>query len=428
MEGKRPEIRFKGYDDEWVSKRFGDAFDFISNNTLSRDNLNNESGAALNVHYGDVLIKFGEYLDVQKEQLPFMSDEALVNKFQTSLLRDGDVIIADTAEDTTVGKCTEIVCVDGKKIISGLHTMACRPKDKYTLRFLGYCLNSPKYHKNLLPLMQGVKVLSISKSGISDTNIVISENRDEQGKIANFLAALDREIKAELLKCEKLAILKKAMLKKMFPVGERKVPEIRFDGYTDDWEQRKLGDISEIKTGPFGSTLHADDYVSDGIPIITTEHFKTGTLPIKKDGLPQVSENDFNRLSAYILNEGDIVFSRVGSVDINALITPFQNNWLFSGRVLRVRPQGENSSQFLHTLLETESVRSDIRTRAVGQTMPSINTEILKITPLFLPTSIAEQERLGEYFHNLDHLITLHQCKLERLKNIKSACIKKMFV
>ena len=205
-------------------------------------------------------------------------------------------------------------------------------------------------------------------------------------------------------------------------------PEIRFKGYTDEWEQRKLGDISEIKTGPFGSTLHADDYVSDGIPIITTEHFKTGTLPIKKDGLPQVSENDFNRLSAYILNEGDIVFSRVGSVDINALITPFQNNWLFSGRVLRVRPQGENSSQFLHTLLETESVRSDIRTRAVGQTMPSINTEILKITPLFLPTSIAEQERLGEYFHNLDHLITLHQCKLERLKNIKSACIKKMFV
>ena len=209
--------------------------------------------------------------------------------------------------------------------------------------------------------------------------------------------------------------------------NNKKAPKIRFPGFTDDWEQRKLGDISEIKTGPFGSTLHADDYVSDGIPIITTEHFKTGTLPIKKDGLPQVSENDFNRLSAYILNEGDIVFSRVGSVDINALITPFQNNWLFSGRVLRVRPQGENSSQFLHTLLETESVRSDIRTRAVGQTMPSINTEILKITPLFLPTSIAEQERLGEYFHNLDHLITLHQRKLEKLKEYKKGMLKKMF-
>lgn len=155
--------------------------------------------------------------------------------------------------------------------------------------------------------------------------------------------------------------------------------------------------------------LHADDYVSDGVPIITTEHFKTGTLPTDKCGLPQVSENDFNRLSAYILNEGDIVFSRVGSVDINALITPFQSNWLFSGRVLRVRPQNKSSSQFLHTLLETENIKSDIRARAVGQAMPSINTEILKITQLLLPVSIAEQELLGEYFRNLDNLIALHQ-------------------
>ena len=206
-----------------------------------------------------------------------------------------------------------------------------------------------------------------------------------------------------------------------------KKPALRFKGFTDPWEQRKLGDISEIKTGPFGSTLHADDYVSDGIPIITTEHFKTGSLPIDKCGLPQVSENDFSRLSAYILNAGDIVFSRVGSVDINALITPFQSTWLFSGRVLRVRPQNKNSSQFLHTLLETEDVKNDIRTRAVGQTMPSINTEILKTTPLRLPESTLEQEQLGKYFLNLDTLITLHQRKHEKLVNIKKSMLDKMF-
>ena len=206
-----------------------------------------------------------------------------------------------------------------------------------------------------------------------------------------------------------------------------KKPALRFKGFTDPWEQRKLGDISEIKTGPFGSTLHADDYVSDGIPIITTEHFKTGSLPTDKYGLPQVSENDFSRLSAYILNAGDIVFSRVGSVDINALITPFQSTWLFSGRVLRVRPQNKNSSQFLHTLLETEDVKNDIRTRAVGQTMPSINTEILKTTPLRLPESTLEQEQLGKYFLNLDTLITLHQRKYERLVNIKKSMLDKMF-
>ena len=125
--------------------------------------------------------------------------------------------------------------------------------------------------------------------------------------------------------------------------------------------------------------------------------------------MPQVSDSDYKRLTAYTLDDGDIVFSRVGSVDINALITPFQSNWLFSGRVLRVRPQTDISSKFLHTRLETESIKTDIRTRAVGQTMPSINTEILKITPLVLPSSAAEQEQIGSYFAALDNLITLHQ-------------------
>ena len=188
-------------------------------------------------------------------------------------------------------------------------------------------------------------------------------------------------------------------------------PRCFLGSFDFSWEQRKLGDISEIKTGPFGSTLHADDYVSDGTPIITTEHFKTGALPRSKNGLPQVSDSDYKRLTAYTLDDGDIVFSRVGSVDINALITPFQSNWLFSGRVLRVRPQTDISSKFLHTRLETESIKTDIRTRAVGQTMPSINTEILKITPLVLPSSAAEQEQIGSYFAAIDHLITLHQRK-----------------
>ncbi|MFR0787838.1 MAG: restriction endonuclease subunit S [Vescimonas sp.] len=204
-------------------------------------------------------------------------------------------------------------------------------------------------------------------------------------------------------------------------------PRCFLGSFDFSWEQRKLGDISEIKTGPFGSTLHADDYVSDGTPIITTEHFKTGALPRSKNGLPQVSDSDYKRLTAYTLDDGDIVFSRVGSVDINALITPFQSNWLFSGRVLRVRPQTDISSKFLHTRLETESIKTDIRTRAVGQTMPSINTEILKITPLVLPSSAAEQEQIGSYFAALDHLITLHQRKCVFLFSFFRACISMNF-
>ena len=141
---------------------------------------------------------------------------------------------------------------------------------------------------------------------------------------------------------------------------EKRVPDLRFKGFIEDWEQRKLGDIAEIKTGPFGSTLHAEDYVQSGIPIITTEHFKSGHLPESKDGTPQVSDEDYSRLKSYILKKGDIVFSRVGSVDINALVTTLQDGWLFSGRVLRVRSQNQIDSDYLHYLLDTLPVKNDI--------------------------------------------------------------------
>ena len=194
------------------------------------------------------------------------------------------------------------------------------------------------------------------------------------------------------------------------------------------WEQRELGEISEIKTGPFGSSLHASDYVADGVPIITTEHFKFGSIEKNKYLVPMVSDTDHSRLIAYSLKTGDIVFSRVGSVDINALVEPESDGWLFSGRVLRVRSSEKYDSGFLHNLLETDDVRNDIRNRAVGQTMPSINTQILSATELTIPSSKREQQRIGNFFKGINQLLTLHQRKLEMLKNVKQAFLEKMFV
>lgn len=205
------------------------------------------------------------------------------------------------------------------------------------------------------------------------------------------------------------------------------VPKIRFPGFTGAWEQRELGEISDIRTGPFGSTLHAEDYVEEGTPIITTEHFKTGRLPEQKNGIPQVSAEDFRRLKSYVLKIDDIVFSRVGSVDINALITPSQSGWLYSGRVLRVRTDNNIDSKYLHYELSTSRVKKDVIARAVGQTMPSINTEILKQTKVFISTEIKEQQDIGQFFATLDSLITLHQRKLNNVKNLKAGLLQKIF-
>ena len=140
--------------------------------------------------------------------------------------------------------------------------------------------------------------------------------------------------------------------------------------------------------------------------------------------MPQVSDDDYKRLSSYILSEGDIVFSRVGSVDINAVTTRLQKGWLFSGRVLRARPNDSVDSIFMHALLETETVKKNIRDRAVGQTMPSINTEILGVTPLVFPQEVGEQTKIGKLFSDFDSLITLHQRKLEQEKQNKKALMQ----
>ena len=251
----------------------------------------------------------------------------------------------------------------------------------------------------------------------------------EQEAIGRFFKQLDSLITLHQRECDQLKTFKKSMIEKMFPREGEDVPEIRFAGFTDPWEQRKLGEVADIKTGPFGSLLHASDYVDDGTPIVTTEHFKNGKLPEEKDGLPQVNKADAERLAQYAAAKGDILFSRVGSVDINAEVTAAQEGWLFSGRVLRARPDsGIALSDYLHYELETEGVRRSVLNRAVGGTMASINTIILEQTEIQLPKSLKEQAQIGQILNNLDSLITLHQRELELLKNIKKSMLEKMFV
>lgn len=148
------------------------------------------SGAVKNIHYGDVLIKFGDFIDVSKDELPFITDESQTTKYNSSFLQDGDIIIADTAEDSTVGKCSEIVGSQGVKLLSGLHTIPCRLKEKYAPKFMGYYINSDAYHKQLIPLMQGIKVTSISKSALQETDMILPKSFEEQAQIGEYFPTL----------------------------------------------------------------------------------------------------------------------------------------------------------------------------------------------------------------------------------------------
>ena len=166
----------------WEQRKLGNALISLQNNTLARAALSN------------VLIKFGEVLDVSKAQLPMIADEKILTKYKASFLQNGDVIVADTAEDTTVGKCSEIVGLNDEVVLSGLHTIPYRPVEKFAAGYLGYYLNSSAYHNQLIPLMQGIKVTSISKSAMQDTDIVYPKSKEEQAKIGVYFRNLDNLI------------------------------------------------------------------------------------------------------------------------------------------------------------------------------------------------------------------------------------------
>ena len=211
-----PEIRFKGFTDPWEQRKFGEVFDCtVPNNTLSRVELSYDEGTVLNVHYGDVLIKYGSVLDVQKDDIPRIPHRC-IEDFNGALLQDGDVIIADTAEDETTGKACEIGNLQGSAIVSGLHTMVCRPRNRMALGYLGYYLNSNAYHHQLLPLMQGIKVLSLSRSNIQKTTVSYPSAMKEQQLIASYFNQLDHLITLHQRELEKLQNIKKSMLEKMF--------------------------------------------------------------------------------------------------------------------------------------------------------------------------------------------------------------------
>lgn len=190
-----------------------------------------------------------------------------------------------------------------------------------------------------------------------------------------------------------------------------------------------LGSLCErdgVQTGPFGSQLHKDDYVAEGTPIITVEHLSENR--IAHSNLPMVSEADRERLAKYSLRTGDIVFSRVGSVDRRALVQPSENGWLFSGRCLRVRPQaGVLDSAWLSYFFGLPAFKSYIRGIAVGATMPSINTKILSDVPIYYPP-IEVQVQAAEVLASLDNRIDLLRQTNTTLESIAQALFKSWFI
>ena len=377
----------------------------IPNNTLSRAELNYESGSVRNIHYGDILIKYGSVVDVQNDEIPFATGKSS-DDFKGALLQDGDIIIADTAEDETTGKACEIGNSQGLDVVSGLHTMVCRPRNKMALGYLGYYLNSDAYHHQLLPLMQGIKVLSLSRTNVQKTMVCYPKSKAEQQLIADCFRNLDNLITLHQRKYDKLTNVKKSMLEKMFPKNGSNVPEIRFKGFSDAWEQRKLGDIFKYEQ-PQAYIVESTEYDDkNDIPVLTAgQSFILGYTD-ERFGIKDANEenpviifDDFTTSSHYVDFPFKIKSSAMKLLTLN------------------------NPKDDIHC---TFNVLQNIGYVPVSHERHWIST-FAKFNVL-LPKSPSEQKQIGAFFRQLNNLITLHQRELEKLKNLKKACLEKMFV
>lgn len=211
-----PELRFPGFTDAWEQRKLGEIFEYLQNNTLSRDSLNYKNPNIKNIHYGDILVKFDEILDGSNKDIPYINSELDLSKFSKSLLRDGDIVFSDTAEDDAVGKAIELQNVSAPFVLSGLHTIPCRPLIPFGKGYLGNFLNSDSYRMQLRPLVQGIKVSSISKSALKDTMIVYPKKLDEQEKIGGLFYHISKMITLHQRKLDHLQLQKKALLQQMF--------------------------------------------------------------------------------------------------------------------------------------------------------------------------------------------------------------------
>lgn len=226
---------------EWEVKPFKNLGTFLRTNTLSREHMNNVEGLALNIHYGDVLVRYGEILDCSKTAIPWVNNSCRETRLGDRL-QNGDIVISDTAEDYTVGKATEVCNVGNNCVLSGLHTMAFRPpKETFALRYLGYYFNSPAYRAQLYSLIQGIKVCSISKSAISNTYIPVPP-MEEQRKIAEILGVWDEAIEKQSRLIERLEVCKRALMQRLL-TGRTRLP-----GFTIPWQKVKLGEICKRVT------------------------------------------------------------------------------------------------------------------------------------------------------------------------------------
>lgn len=401
----------------WEKTSFSRAFKFLKNNSLSRAELSDDNGNVKNIHYGDILIKFSECLYADEgNNIPYIINDNIAYKLlKLSPLINGDIVFADAAEDNTVGKCIEIITHNDTDLVAGLHTIPCRPTIKFAEGYLGYYLNSTAFHNQLLQYIQGTKISSISKKSICQTIISYPSEIINQQKIASYFQSLDSLIQSTSKKLASLKRIKAASLQSMFPQKGETVPKVRFKGFEGEWYFITASEVfrtTNVRNRP-------------DLPVLSATQDK-GMVKRSDIGYQVFHDKSNETTYKHILPGQFIIHLRsfqggFAHSNIEGIVSPAYTVMEFKNKEFHYDYFWKyifTSKEFIKRLeLITYGIRD-------GRT---ISFDEFREMNFFIPSKL-EQQKIASYFCNLDKQIFLQTQRLEKLKQIKAACLDKMFV
>lgn len=398
---ENPKIRFKGFTKDWEQRKFPEFVSFFNGLTYRPDDV--EETGTLVLRSSNV--KDGEIVDADNV---YVNDKVAISE----KVQEGDIIVVvRNGSRALIGKHAQIKASMPNTVI-GAFMSGMRSKHS---SFVNALLDTSAF-KNEIAKNMGATINQITGYMFSKMEFMIPSG-EEQQKIGEYFANLDHLITLHQRKCEQTKNLKKYMLQKMFPQNGAKVPEIRFNGFTHDWEQRKLGELGEIMTGSTPSTSKPEYYSEDGIPWVTPTDINALTI---SDTPKKLSEEGIK--VGRVVPANTILCTCIASIGKNALLTVRGS---FNQQINSLTPSAENDSYFL--LTESELWSEKMKRMAASGTMQIVNktefSELITMVP-----SLNEQKIIGSYFHNLDHLITLHQRQCDELKKMKKYMLQNMFI
>jgi len=422
--GVVPKYRFPEFKGavEWEVILFDKAFNLLQTNTFSRIEMTREQKEVQNIHYGDILTKYGNNVG-DTSIIPYINADIDLKRFRDeSYLQDGDIIIADTAEDLTAGKALEIRNVNSK-ILAGLHTMLCRPNKEFAPNFLGHYMNSPCYHGKIKPLLTGTKVYSISKSNIKKTGIHMP-NIEEQQKIADCLTSLDELIAAENKKLETLKAHKKGLMQKLLPTEGKTMPEWRFPEFrdNDNWETNPFKTYIKLYRGSSPRPIKNFLTRSGGVNWIKIGDTKNANGFVISNVEEQITYEGAKR-SRHV-HIGELILAN--SMSYGKTYETGIDGCIYDGWFVLREYEEHFDKNFLIQQLNSDNLQSQYSSLSAGGIVLNISSDIVYSTLLSKP-KLNEQRKIADFLSAVDNKIAAQSEKIQALNIHKKGLMQGLF-